>query len=200
MKIAIIDYGAGNCTNVKNAIEKIDASMAVSISASERDWKNADALVLPGVGAFGAAMRKLGEKKQNIVDEIGNGKPFLGICLGMQLLFDKSGESKNTRGFGIIKGKVKKFSRALPVPQMGWNLLEGLRSELFDDLFDGPGGFYAYFVHSYYCEPEDRDAVAATTEYGIKFASAVARKNLFATQFHPEKSGEYGLRVLKNFI
>lgn len=194
MKILIIDYGAGNTANVKNAFDKIGAKAIVS--SSIREIKDADALILPGVGAFGAAIRKLGKKRQTIIDAIKSGKPFLGICLGMQLLLDKSDESKSVDGFGLIQGQVKKFRTNLPVPQIGWNEVENLRGPLFE----GINEFYAYFVHSYYCKPIDKRIIAATTKYGKSFASAFTKGNIFATQFHPEKSGKVGLKILKNFI
>ncbi|MBI5227561.1 imidazole glycerol phosphate synthase subunit HisH [Candidatus Micrarchaeota archaeon] len=194
MKIAIIDYGAGNTANVKNAFDKLGANAIVS--DSEADWKSADALVLPGVGAFGAAMEKLGNKKKTITEFIESGKPFLGICLGMQLLLEISEESSGAKGLGIIKGKVRKFQTNLPVPQIGWNKVQAVNCALFY----GVDNFYAYFANSYYCEPQDKSIVAGTSEYGTSFAAAFALKNVFATQFHPEKSGKAGLQVLSNFI
>ena len=194
MQIVIIDYGAGNTANVKNALEKLGARPIVSPSV--REIKNADAIILPGVGAFGAAMKRLSKKSQIITNAINSGKPFLGICLGMQLLLDKSDESEGVNGLGIIRGKVKKFKVKLPVPQIGWNKVENLRGPLFEGIDD----FYAYFVHSYYCKPKDKRVIAATTKYAKSFASAFYKKNIFATQFHPEKSGKVGLKILKNFI
>ena len=194
MKITIVDYGAGNTTNVRNAFEKL--GVATIVSDSERAWKNADALVLPGVGAFGSAMNKLGKKAELTKELLDEGKPFLGICLGMQLLMDSSEESPGTKGFGIIPGTVKRFRTDFLVPQIGWNEVKTVSSPLFDGLTD----FYAYFVHSYYCEPLDSSYIAATTSYGITFASAFWKKNIFATQFHPEKSGAGGLKVLENFL
>ncbi|MDO8553668.1 MAG: imidazole glycerol phosphate synthase subunit HisH [Candidatus Micrarchaeota archaeon] len=194
MKIVIIDYGAGNTANVKNAFEKLGA--AVTISSSEAVWKNADALVLPGVGVFGAAMKRLNGKCDAIVKLISDGKPFLGICLGMQLLLEKSEESDGVQGLGVLVGEVKKFRGKLPVPQIGWNKVEFQKSSLPQGLKN----FYGYFANSYYCEPKDNSWVAATTDYGVKFPSVFRQKNIFATQFHPEKSGELGLKFLKNFI
>jgi glutamine amidotransferase len=191
--IVIIDYGAGNTANVKNAFEKLGTRTTVSDDTAE--WKKADALVFPGVGSFGAAMGFLGEKSETI-KQLSQRLPFLGICLGMQLLMDDSRESPGVSGFGLVEGRVKKFSGLLPVPQIGWNRIEQLESPLFEGLRP----FYAYFANSYYCEPEDKSLVAATTTYGAKFASAFSKKNIFATQFHPEKSGEKGLQVLENFI
>ncbi len=206
--IVIIDYGSGNAVNVQNALRKLGADPL--ISASEREWKEADGLIFPGVGAFGAAMQSLGSRadalKQAITD---SGIPFLGICLGMQLLFKESEESAGTRGLGVLEGIVSRFENktGLPIPQMGWNEVEvrgnsvGIsdRSPLFNGL---PDRFYAYFVHSYYCRVDERDrtSVCARTSYGIDFDSALCRGNIFATQFHPEKSGKDGLLVLQNFL
>ncbi len=194
MKIVIIDYGAGNTANVKNAFERIGA--AAIVSDSEDVWKNADAMVLPGVGAFGAAMEKLANKKETIIELVETGKPFLGICLGMQLLLETSEESPGISGLKLIKGTVKKFQTNLPIPQIGWNKICPVKSALFEGLED----FSAYFANSYYCEPVDKSIVAATAEYGSSFACALEFKNVFATQFHPEKSGKEGLQVLSNFL
>ncbi|MFH1447845.1 MAG: imidazole glycerol phosphate synthase subunit HisH [Candidatus Micrarchaeota archaeon] len=195
MNFVIIDYGAGNVINVANAFKKI--GVVCSVSKNESKWKNADALVLPGVGSFGAAMRDLSERStplKNILTE--DGIPFLGICLGMQILMDESEESSGVSGLGVIGGKAKRFSTHLPVPQIGWN--EVLIKPT--PLFEGVENFFAYFVHSYYCEPDDKKWISSTTEYGLRFASAFTNKNVFATQFHPEKSGEVGLRILENFV
>lgn len=195
MVITIIDYGAGNIANVKNAFENIGVN--ANVSKSERDWKIADALILPGVGAFGAAINKLGRKASIIRMLIEQGRPFLGICLGMQLLLEKSDESKGVMGLDIFQGRVKRFRTRLPVPQIGWNKIKPITAS---PLFEGMGEFYAYFVHSYYCEPKDKRAICATTKYGKQFPSALWQNNIFATQFHPEKSGKNGLRILRNFI
>jgi glutamine amidotransferase len=196
MEIGIIDYGAGNAVNVKNALEKLGFS--AQISAESKNWEGADALIFPGVGSFGAAMGNLGERADSIREIIGGeGVPFLGICLGMQLLMEGSEESPGVGGLGALKGEVKRFGEGLPVPHMGWNRVEPAGE---CPLFGGIGGMYAYFVHSYYCVPEDGGAVAARTGYGAEFASALWKKNIFATQFHPEKSGEKGLALLENFV
>ena len=200
MRLVIIDYGAGNVASVRNAFAKLGVKTLVS--ANPKEWQRADALVLPGVGAFGAAAVKLDARKKVLRGLIQKeGKPFLGICLGMQLLLDESEESPGARGLGVIPGRVRRFQGKLPVPQTGWNLVEPTR--LAGDgnpLFDGMGKFYAYFVHSYYCAPADRSVVSANTEYGRRFASAFCQGNLYATQFHPEKSGPDGLRLLQNFV
>ncbi len=195
MKIIIIDYGAGNATNVKNALNQLGIQSIISDDIYV--WKNADALIFPGVGSFGAAMQTLGNRTAILKDIITTKQiPFLGICLGMQLLMENSAESPGTPGLGIIKGIVKKFNTKLPVPQIGWNKVNTNDSPLFQ----GINRIYAYFVHSYHCIPNDQSCISATTNYGIEFASAFTKGNIYATQFHPEKSGETGLLILKNFI
>lgn len=194
MNFAIVDYGAGNIANVKNAFDKLGADLTVS--SSEVVWKNADALVFPGVGSFGYAMKQLGGKREALRQTIARGKPFLGICLGMQLLMDSSEESPGVSGLGLISGGVKRFGNILPVPQMGWNKVEQLKGPLFD----GMSSFMAYFANSYYCAPADKSVSAATTDYGTRFVSAFSLANISALQFHPEKSGTAGLKVLQNFI
>ncbi len=192
--IAIVDMG--NRVNVKNAFARIGAQVAVTRKKSV--LKTADAIVLPGVGAFGAGMKRLERKRTILADLVDGGTPFLGICLGMQLLFETSEESSGVRGLGILKGSVRRLSASanLIVPHMGWNKVENTRGPLFD----GMDNFYAYFVHSYYGVPKDSSVVAGTTRYGTLFPSALAGKNLFATQFHPEKSGKTGIVILRNFI
>lgn len=184
--IAIIDYGAGNIANVINAFNKIGVE-AVS-SSDPKFWEKADGLVLPGVGSFGSAMKKLEPNREILIDLI-NKKPFLGICLGMQLLFEKSEESIGIGGLGVLRGTVKRFDIGLPVPHIGWN-----RISQFQDM----GEFYAYFVHSYYCNPDDK-IVSSWTNYSIDFPSIISSKNILLTQFHPEKSGKKGLELLKKF-
>ncbi|VVC04050.1 Imidazole glycerol phosphate synthase subunit HisH [Candidatus Bilamarchaeum dharawalense] len=191
--IAIIDYGAGNTANVKNAFTRLGAETMVS--SNPKLWEKADGLILPGVGSFGAAMQRIEQNSSELASLIKQ-KPFLGICLGMQLMFEKSEESQGVSGLGIINGSVKKFNGDLPVPHTGWNLVSISDATLLDGISD----FYAYFVHSYYCEPADKRLTMATTNYGKKFPSIIARKNILLTQFHPEKSGESGLLLLKNFI
>ena len=197
--IAIIDYGAGNLQSVKKAFDFIGAE---SVITDNPETINAcDKILLPGVGSFGDAMDSMTQKglvetvKQNAV----SGKPFLGICLGLQLLFEESEESPGVNGLGIFKGKIKKFSpdMGLEIPHIGWNSLE-IRQK--DTLFKGiPENSYVYFVHSYYLHAEDENEIATVTNYGIDFHSAVGKENIFATQFHPEKSGDVGLQILRNF-
>lgn len=198
--IAVIDYGVGNLKSVEKAFQFIGYDARTT---SDKELiLNADSVVLPGVGAFADAMDSLSksgmiEVIQKVID---SGKPFLGICLGMQLLFEYSEEGgQNKKGLGILKGAIKQlpFGMNLKVPHMGWNSLELKNKSL---LFDGlPQKAYVYFVHSYYLDTDDEDIVIAKTNYGINFSVAVQKQNVFATQFHPEKSGEVGLKILKNF-
>jgi glutamine amidotransferase len=197
--IAIIDYGVGNLFSVEKAFVKLGADVIVTSDAEE--IAKADKIVLPGVGAFGDCMQNLIESGliPTILDAVATGKPFLGICVGLQILFEGSEESPGIAGLGIIKGMVKKiYAPALKIPHMGWNSLElAAASPLFQALPKSP---YVYFVHSYYAVPEDPSVITAVTEYGQQVTAAVAQKNIQATQFHPEKSGDIGLLILKNFI
>ena len=199
--IAIIDYEVGNLRSVEKALHFIGCDAEVS---SDRDFiLNADAVVLPGVGAFADAMQNL--KKHGMIEVIRtvieSGKPFLGICLGMQLLFEYSEEGgENVQGLNILKGAIRQLPQNmnLKVPHMGWNLLDIKGSSpLFSILPKAP---YVYFVHSYYLDTSDKDIVIGETSYGITFSVAVQKGNVFATQFHPEKSGEVGLEILRNFV
>jgi glutamine amidotransferase len=194
--IIIIDYGMGNLHSVQKAFEAIGAQAVISQDAKQ--IKAADKVVLPGVGAMACAMGRLKELKliPVIKEVVSQGKPFLGICLGMQLLFNESEEGGKVRGLGILPGTVKKF-RLQKVPQIGWNQIQKKSGcKLFDGIEDGS---FLYFCHSYYCQPKDASLVAAQTNYGIDYASAVCKDNIWAVQFHPEKSQQVGLRILKNF-
>ena len=188
----------GNLRSVQKAFEKCGARAVVS--SRPRDIERAGKIVLPGVGAFTHAMREL--KKLKLVGplrkKILSGTPYLGLCLGLQLLFEKSEEGARVAGLGIIPGRVKKFRTNLKVPHMGWNTVSTRKG---CPLFKGKGkDDHFYFVHSYFGAPEDKSWIAGTTEYGRKFCSAVWKGNVFATQFHPEKSQAAGLRLIKNFI
>jgi glutamine amidotransferase len=197
--IKIVDYGMGNLRSVQKAFEKIGADAQVVSSAA--DLAGAEKLVLPGVGAFRDAIAELKRTglDRPVREHIAADKPFLGICLGLQLLFDVSYEDGQWEGLGLLRGKVVRFADQpdLKIPHMGWNSLEFAQPAR---IFEGvPEGSSVYFVHSYYVVPEDESVIAARTEHGTRFVSAVARRNLFATQFHPEKSQSVGLRLLTNF-
>lgn len=198
--IAIIDYDAGNLKSVEKALIKVGVEPVVTRDATVIE--RADKVILPGVGAFGEAMEKL--KSFDLIDPIykviEQGKPFLGICLGLQLLFEYSEEKEGCKGLSVLKGGIKRIPDApgLKVPHMGWNSLKVKENaKLFKNLPEEP---YVYFVHSYYLQAEDADIVAATTEYGVTVHASVEKDNVFACQFHPEKSGETGLAILKNFV
>ena len=201
--IAIIDYGMGNLRSVQKGFEAVGAEAIVT--SDSKKILSARSVVLPGVGAFKACMDNL--EKFDLIDTVKksaqSGKPFLGICLGLQLLFSQAEEFGSVSGLGILKGKVVGFKDApnsgdpLKIPHMGWNNVEVKPSHpLFDSV---PNQSYFYFVHSYYVVPEDRATVATTTNYGIEFVSGIHHENIHAFQFHPEKSQQLGLTVLKNF-
>ena len=199
--IAVIDYDAGNIRSVEKALAFLGEE--VCISADPEVILSADAAILPGVGAFGVAMDRLRERGlDRVVSEfvLSEKKPFLGICLGLQLLFEKSEEDPEAEGLSLLKGKIRRIPSegGRKVPQIGWNSLSFPKeSRLFQGI---PEGSYVYFVHSYYLDAGDRDVVAAETEYGVTIHAAVENGNLFACQFHPEKSGAVGLQILRNFI
>jgi len=200
--ISVIDYGAGNLRSVENALRKVGADAKVSSDAGDLD--SCEKVVFPGVGAFGDVMANLGKAglDRAVKDAIAEGKPFLGICLGQQTLFGGSEENPGIKGLEVFRGKCVKFKpkeTGIKVPQIGWNRLEIVKKEskLFQGVRDGS---YAYFVHSYYVVPQDKGIVSAETDYGGKYASAVEKDKVYAVQFHPEKSGEAGLRILKNFV
>ena len=200
--IALLDYGSGNLRSVHKALLKAGAD--VRIAQTPDKIGDARGMVLPGVGAFDDCINAL--RKQGLLEAarefIKTGRPFLGICVGYQALFEKSEEFKSrAAGLGIFKGKVVRFSEkhGLKIPQIGWNQLEIVKPDC--PLFRGvPNGSYVYFVHSFYPQPADAGIVATRTDYGDKFASSVWRDNVFATQFHPEKSQKVGLQLLKNFV
>ena len=197
--IALVDYDAGNVKSVEKAIEKLGGEFI--LTSDPETVKNADAVILPGVGNFGDCMDKLISRglDKAIRSFASSGKPFLGICVGLQLLFDESEESPGVPGLGILKGKIRRFpvSDELKVPQIGWNNIISCKGRLFDGINEGT---YFYFVHSYYLEAADSSIVSSRAEYGVTFDSSVESGNVFATQFHPEKSSDAGLKVLKNFL
>ncbi len=199
-KIIVVDYGMGNLRSVSKALEHLGGKVMVSSSPS--DIEMAEKIVLPGVGAFGDAAAEL--KRQNLMEPLRQAvekkKPFFGICLGLQLLFKTSEESPEGEGLNVLPGKVQLFrSKNIKIPQMGWNQVVWQKSHPL--IKNVPSNSYFYFVHSYYAAPEKKEAALGQTTYGEEtFTSVVAHENIFATQFHPEKSQKAGLEILKNFI
>ena len=199
MNIAIIDYGMGNLRSVQKGLERV--GFPAEVTRESARIEAADGVVLPGVGAFRACMDNL--REYGLIDTVRNvvdaGKPFLGICLGMQLLFEESEEFGRVEGLGILPGRVVRFADrpGLKVPHMGWNQIK--KAQAVPHLNGIEDGVSVYFVHSYHVVPDDPSLAATTTEYGIEFVSAVARGNIFATQYHPEKSQAVGLKILENF-
>lgn len=199
--LAVIDYGAGNLRSVLHALKHLQAEDVQLIQAPS-ELEGAEKIILPGVGAFGSGMQKLHE--QGLVEPLRNaildGVPYLGICLGMQFLFESSDEMGDHEGLGILKGNVTRFPKFddLKVPHMGWNTLNAQKkSALLGDLPENP---YAYFVHSYYCIADNTEDILISVDYGMNFTAAVERKNIYGVQFHPEKSQQVGLQILKNFL
>ena len=195
--IVIIDYDLGNLGSVKNALDKLGVDSM--ISKSRKDIEKADGLILPGVGSAKQGMENLKARQLDkiLIGEIKKEKPFLGICLGMQLLFSES-EEGNVKCLNVINGKVKKFNSELKVPQIGWNTVKQItKNKLFKDI---PKTSSFYFVNSFYCQPEDQSLIVGKTEYGINYCSVLVKENIIATQFHPEKSGQDGLQFIKNWI
>jgi glutamine amidotransferase len=204
--ITIVDYGMGNLRSVHKAVERVGYD--AQVTAEPQEVQNASKIILPGVGAFRDCMHNLEESRllEPVINSIEAGKPFLGICLGLQLLFEESDEFGLHKGMGILPGKVTRFTEDIrdpetdqlyPIPHMGWNTIEITKET---PLFAGiENNSFFYFVHSYYALPKDPKDIAATTPYGIEFASAVQHDNIHAVQFHPEKSQEVGLQLLRNF-
>ncbi|MFB6071237.1 MAG: imidazole glycerol phosphate synthase subunit HisH [Halanaeroarchaeum sp.] len=200
--VVVVDYGLGNLRSATRGLERAGAE--VTISDDPAALQDADGIVLPGVGAFGDGMENAGPFREDLVAAAESGVPILGICLGMQMLLTTSEEAEragqgDVEGLGLIPGRNVRFKSDVKVPHMGWN---DLAVEREHPLVAGIDGEYAYFVHSYYAEPEDPEAVLATTEYGVEFPAVVANEagNVVGTQFHPEKSGETGLRLLRNYV
>lgn len=197
--IAIIDYGAGNIGNVYKALKFLDCDCVIT---RDKDIiSKADGAILPGVGSFGDTMDSMNKYdiKDTVLEYTKSGKPFMGICLGLQLLFPKSEESPNSNGLGIFSGEITKIPNnlGLKIPHIGWNSLD---IKKHNGIFKGiEGNPYVYFVHSYYLKATNRDIVSAQTTYGVEIDAAVSKGNVYATQFHPEKSGETGLKILRNF-
>ena len=211
--IAVIDYGMGNLRSVEKALNVVGAKTKVISRGS--DLEKCEKLVFPGVGAFGEAMKELKRRKlvEPIKDAIDSGKSFLGLCLGLQLLFEKSDESPGVKGLCVLKGESKRFEfkgprnrgpgAGLKVPHIGWNTItrypiSGTRSsKILQGVADES---YMYFVHSYYVKPKDHSVIITMTDYGIKFVSGIRKDNIYGFQFHPEKSQEFGLKILENFV
>ena len=209
--IAVIDYGMGNLRSVQKALEVVGAK--TKVTSDPKDLKDCGKIVFPGVGAFGEAMKEL--KRLRLVEPIrgaiDEGKPFLGLCLGLQLLFEKSEEDPGVKGLCVLKGESKRFkfsrqrtadSGQLKVPHMGWNNITrspvpGPRSPILKGVSDGA---YMYFVHSYYVKPKDKSVTLTTTDYGTDFVSGICKDNIYGFQFHPEKSQGVGLKILENFV
>jgi glutamine amidotransferase len=198
--LAIVDYGVGNLRSAQKAFEHLGQPALVTSDADR--IARAPAVVLPGQGAFGTCMENLAAARlvEPVVAAARSGRPFLGICVGMQILFEESEESPGVRGLGVFRGKVVRFPQRpdLKVPHMGWNQLR-VRKRV-SALADVADGDYVYFVHSYHPEPVDPDVIATTTEYGIEFVSSVGRDNVYAGVFHPEKSQQVGQRLLAGFV
>lgn len=196
MTVGLIDYGAGNLMSITNALKKLRAQYCL-VNKPE-DLENIDAIILPGVGNFGDAMEKLEGFRKPLLEAIGKGIPFLGLCLGIQIVFESSDESPGVKGLGLFKGQCRRLPSDVKTPHMGWNTVNVVKeSSIFTDIDDSS---YFYFVHSYYPEPSDDDLMVAQTEYGLIFPSVIRLENVYATQFHPEKSGELGLKLLNNFL
>lgn len=204
--IAIVDYGMANLASVEKALARVGGSP--TITSDPEAIARADQVVLPGVGAFCAAMTNLNRSglREAVLHAIRSGKPFLGICLGLQMLFEESSEMGDTPGLGVLSGRVVKFfspetppgAEGLKVPHIGWNSLQVRpNSRLFRGLEANP---YVYYVHSFYPDPQDRAVISATSDYPTPFCCAVEHENVAATQFHPEKSGAVGLHILRNFV
>ncbi|PWL87510.1 MAG: imidazole glycerol phosphate synthase subunit HisH [Escherichia coli] len=197
--VAIIDYGAGNLQSVKKALDYIGAESVITSDA--KIIESSSHVILPGVGSFEDAVNSINSSGlREVIIKSAKEKHFLGICLGLQLLFERSEESPNAEGLGILKGEVVKIpsDKGLKVPHIGWNSIDVLNDEgIFKDI---PQSSYFYFVHSYYIKCYDKDVVSAMTHYGVPIECAVKKGNLSAVQFHPEKSGEVGLQLLKNFV
>ncbi len=193
--IAIVDYEMGNLFSIYNALLKTGGEPKI---IKEPEFDGASGIVIPGVGSFGRCMERLSRFRESLDKEIAEGTPILGICIGMQVMLNNSEESPGAEGLGWIPGRVVRLPDSVTIPQMGWNSIVLKRdTELLDGISDGD---MFYFVHSYHCMPADSSAVAATTEYGGEVAAVLSTGNIHGTQFHPEKSGPKGLRILENFV
>lgn len=199
--ITIIDYGSGNIRSIYNAFKQLNVEAGVS--SDKNELKNSDALILPGVGAFGAVMNNLMDYKEIISEHISQDKPLLGICLGLHMLFSNSQESLGVNGLDIFHGTIEKFNlpREYKIPHMGWNTITLNKTESNNtSILQESDNKYMYFVHSYYINPEDRGIITAYADYGGKIPVAIGKDNIHALQFHPEKSGKAGLNILQRFV
>jgi len=203
MRVAIVDYGSGNLRSAEKAFERAASGRGVRaeilVTRDPEEVRRADRIVLPGVGAFAACMKALNARgfDRLVCERARAGTPLLGVCVGLQLLFDESDEFGSTPGLGLLRGTVRRFGNELVVPQVGWNRIhQRQRHPLFEGIDDGS---FCYFVHSFYCEPQDETVVAGETDYGGRYASVVAQGNICGVQFHPEKSQDVGLKMLRNF-
>jgi len=196
-RVAIIDYGVGNLRSVEKAFAAMNCEAVVS--DDERVLREAERLVLPGVGAFAACMKALKERDfdELVRERVGEGTPLLGVCVGMQMLFEESEEFGQSEGLGLLRGRVRRFTNELLVPQMGWNQVR--KTSAHPLLVNIEDKTFFYFVHSYYCDAADAQDVIGETEYGVPYSSIVARGNICGVQFHPEKSQRAGLQLLRNF-
>jgi glutamine amidotransferase len=195
-KVAVINYGVGNLRSLQRGLEKSGAEVLITDNPS--DLAKSDAVVLPGVGAFAEAIKNLSPLSEALLRSVREGKPLLGICLGLQLLFTKSYEGGLTNGFNLLQGEVVKLPDTVKTPHIGWNTIQIAKSNpLVENVQNNS---FMYFVHTYFPKPTEQRGVVAYTEYGVKFPSIIAKKHLFTTQFHPEKSSKPGLAILKNFV
>jgi len=194
--VSVINYGVGNLRSVKRGLEKSDAEVLITHNSS--DIVKSDAIVLPGVGAFAEAIKNLSPLSSVLSRSVKDGKPILGICLGLQLFFTKSYEGGVIKGLNFVEGDVVKLPSVVKLPHIGWNTIEIVKP---NQLVEGvPNNSYMYFVHTYVPHPLQEEGIIAYTKYGVRFPSIIAVRNLFATQFHPEKSSKTGLTILKNFV
>lgn len=194
--IAIIDYGMGNLRSIQKGLELVGGKTV--ITSDPKVVENSDALVLPGVGAFEDATKNIKKLRKSILESVKNQKPILGICLGLQLLFTESEEGGPFKGLDLIKGRVVKLPSKVKIPQIGWNQIKIIKNNRLTKRIKN--GSFVYFVHSYVPIPDDEEVIVAKTDYGLEFPSIVSKNNIFGTQFHPEKSGDVGLNILKNFV
>lgn len=194
--IAIVDYRTGNVQSIQNALGRIGAEGF--LTRRKRELERADALILPGVGSF-SCIERMGRIRESVLELLDKGKPLFGICLGMQALFEKSEESPGVAGLGVFSGVVRKFPErdGMKLPQIGWNRVKKIRSVLLSGI---PDNAYFYFANSYYAEPEERSVVRGVSCYSCEFPAVVEKGNVFAVQFHPEKSGKNGFKLLENFV